>query len=650
MAHVPLFASDEFLGSSARGLYGDVIQEIDWSVGRLVDALERTGQRENTLFLFTSDNGPWLSYGDHAGSAGHLREGKGTTFEGGVRVPCIASWPERIPAGRVCDEPWMTIDVLPTVAGLLGADLPELPIDGLDAWPLLAGEEGATAPHEALFFWYHAGDLEAVRSGRFKLHFPHKYRTMVGREPGRGGFPGKYDHSARTGFELYDLEADPGESNDVWAEHPGEVARLTVLADEMRTRLGDRLTKRKGKEVRAPGRLDDLRPPELRRAVVPGKAKLLLDDLERIAGIADAEAREVQLDGLWDALVEAQRVPFVAGGEALFLWRGEANTVALAGDHTGWDPRGAPLERLAPLDLWLRREKLPSDARVDYKLVVDGDWRLDPVNPLRQRGGFGDNSELQMPGYVPSPWVLRFRNVPEGRWLAGGEVGAGALGAIQYRVWAPPGVEEDGAYPTLYVLDGHEYADSELGALREVLDNLVAAGRIEPVLAVFVDPRVGGENRRGEHYLMNQQFARFLSGALRETVERVAPADPRREARGVIGTSLGGLCTAYLAVEAGDTFGLFAAQSPALQAAGGNFVPELRRRPPDAERFWVGTGTLLDTEDEARTLAAELEGLGIPVRYVEAQEGHSWGQWRAQLPDVLTYLFGDDGLSEGDDG
>jgi arylsulfatase A-like enzyme len=255
MPHVPLSTSEPFTGSSEQGAYGDVIQEIDASVGRILAALERHDLGDDTLVVFTSDNGPWLSYGGHAGSTGPLREGKGTTFEGGVRVPFLARWPGRIPAGSVCSEPAMTFDLLPTVAGLIGAELPGHRIDGLDIWPLLAGEPGARTPHEAFFFYYHANDLEAVRSGRWKLHFPHGYRSMKGREVGSGGQPGKYDYGVRIGLELFDLESDIGESRDVAAEHPDVVERLTRLADAMRADLGDNLTEVAPSGAREPGRI-----------------------------------------------------------------------------------------------------------------------------------------------------------------------------------------------------------------------------------------------------------------------------------------------------------------------------------------------------------------------------------------------------------
>ncbi|MGL4551436.1 MAG: sulfatase family protein [Gemmataceae bacterium] len=251
MPHVPLFASEKHRGASKGGLYGDVIQEIDASVGRIVAALKGHGLEDNTLVIFTSDNGPWLSYGDHAGSSGGLREGKGTAWDGGVRVPCVMRWPGVIPAGGVCREPAMTIDVLPTLAKLAGAALPALPIDGKDVGPLLRGEAGARSPHEAYFFWW-GRELQAVRSGKWKLHFPHEYRSL--KAAGSGGKPGPYV-TKTTPLALYDLEADPGEAADVSAKEPAVVKRLEALADGARAELGDAAKKVKGRGVREPGNL-----------------------------------------------------------------------------------------------------------------------------------------------------------------------------------------------------------------------------------------------------------------------------------------------------------------------------------------------------------------------------------------------------------
>ncbi len=253
MPHVPLHVSAKFEGKSKQGLYGDVIMEIDWSVGEILAALKKHGLDEQTLVIFTSDNGPWLSYGSHAGSAGPLREGKGTTWDGGQREPCIMRWPGKIPAGAVCREPAATIDLLPTLARLAGAELPRQPIDGLDIWPLISAQAGARSPHEALYFYWDR-HLQAVRSGQWKLHFAHPYRTLAGKPGGSEGKPAAYSQG-ETGLALFDLEKDVGETTNVADRHPQVVERLRRLADKARAELGDSATKQVGKGVRPAGSL-----------------------------------------------------------------------------------------------------------------------------------------------------------------------------------------------------------------------------------------------------------------------------------------------------------------------------------------------------------------------------------------------------------
>ncbi|HEV3021050.1 MAG TPA: sulfatase-like hydrolase/transferase, partial [Pirellulales bacterium] len=256
MSHVPLAVSDKFRGHSERGLFGDVIEEIDWSVGQILATLKRLELDERTLVIFTADNGPWLSYGDHAGSAGPLREGKATTFEGGVREPCLMRWPGHIRPGAVCREPAMTIDLLPTIARLAKAELPaKRIIDGRDVWPLASGGPGARGPHEALYFYW-GRELQAVRSGRWKLHFPHPYGSLSA-GGGRGGKPASYV-SKTLPLSLFDLESDPGETIDVAAMHGDVVARLEALAEEARDDLGDAATGRQGRNVRQPGTIEPL--------------------------------------------------------------------------------------------------------------------------------------------------------------------------------------------------------------------------------------------------------------------------------------------------------------------------------------------------------------------------------------------------------
>jgi arylsulfatase A len=233
MPHVPLYVSDKFKDKTKRGVFGNVIEEIDWGVGKIIEALKKNGIDENTLVIFTSDNGPWLLYGDHAGSADPLREGKATAFEGGFRVPCVMRWPGRIPKGKRCDELTATIDVLPTIAALARAKLPEK-LDGKDISPLMFGISGAKSPHDV--YYYFAGyDLQAIRSGKWKLVFPHKY--PIPKPAGIGGLHGKYG-VRKIGLSLFDLSKDIAETTDVKDKNPDVVKRLEKLAVVARAELG----------------------------------------------------------------------------------------------------------------------------------------------------------------------------------------------------------------------------------------------------------------------------------------------------------------------------------------------------------------------------------------------------------------------------
>lgn len=272
MPHVPIFASEGFKGKSGAGLYADVVGELDWSVGEILWAIRNNDLEDNTLVVFFSDNGPFLSYGGHAGSPGPMREGKLTAFDGGVRVPCIMRWPGKIEAGRVCDEPVMSIDLLPTIAAMIGGRMPEKKIDGKNILPLIIGRGDAPSPHEALFFY--AGDeLQSMRMGRWKLHFPHPYLTVTeptrddGKPAGYGklkplsitqsgieGIASRHGYGVKKiGESLFDLDGDKGETNDVSGRHPDVVARMKKLADEMRAELGDGLRGVAGKENRRAG-------------------------------------------------------------------------------------------------------------------------------------------------------------------------------------------------------------------------------------------------------------------------------------------------------------------------------------------------------------------------------------------------------------
>ena len=224
--HTPIYPGAAFAGKSQNGRFGDWVEEVDWSVGQVLDALRSQGLDKDTLVVFTSDNGPWLTKGADGGSAGPLRGGKGSTWEGGVRVPTLAWWPGRVPAGSVNDAVAATIDLLPTFVSLAGGTVPATPvIDGRDITPILLGQskESAREAH-----YYFAGyNLQAVRQGRWKLAIAPQPEGM-----------GKQEAKTPTGMRLYDLDAEIGEQTDVAAQHPEVVAKLKALADKMAAEIG----------------------------------------------------------------------------------------------------------------------------------------------------------------------------------------------------------------------------------------------------------------------------------------------------------------------------------------------------------------------------------------------------------------------------
>jgi arylsulfatase A-like enzyme len=208
MPHIPLYASAQFKGKSERGLYGDVIEELDWSMGQVLQTLEQLDITENTLVIFTSDNGPWDLKNGHGGSAFPLRGHKFTTYEGGMRVPMIAQWKGKIPADAVCEQLASTIDILPTIAFLTDSEMPKEKIDGENIWPLLAGKS-KKSPHKKEGFYYYSGTTaEAIRKGDWKLR------------------------RRNDEVELYNLAADISESSNVATSNPKIVKKLTGMLED----------------------------------------------------------------------------------------------------------------------------------------------------------------------------------------------------------------------------------------------------------------------------------------------------------------------------------------------------------------------------------------------------------------------------------
>ncbi|CAN5440281.1 sulfatase [soil metagenome] len=252
MVHVPLGVSDKFKGKSGAGMFGDVMEEIDWSVGEVMNALKENNLIENTIVIFTSDNGPWLTFGNHAGNTGGLREGKGTTFEGGLKVPCIISWKGKIKPGSVCNKLITAMDILPTIVDICHANMPEKKIDGINFKNVLYGDIDDN-PRDEFAYYYDKNNLKAIRKGNWKLIFPANSQTY-GPPATIGGdrYPGKYA-SVKVPLGLYNLTLDPGEDRDMKDQYPEKVKELNMVADKYRKQLGDGLTKTEGTEVRPPG-------------------------------------------------------------------------------------------------------------------------------------------------------------------------------------------------------------------------------------------------------------------------------------------------------------------------------------------------------------------------------------------------------------
>ena len=256
LPHVPLAVSDKFKGKSELGLFGDVIMELDWSLGQILKTLDDEQLAASTILIVTSDNGPWLNFGAHAGSSGGFREGKQTTWDGGTRVPFLIRWPGMIEAGGVNSELFTNMDLLPTIVAATGAALPKNRIDGMNFLPLLTGKTNR-GPREIFYYYFGVGsnNLEAIRYRHWKLVLPHRANTYTRDLHGKDGKPGAVSQ-VDVPLALYDLSHDPGEAYDVQQLYPEMVQKIMGFAEEARDDLGDDISHRKGKNLREPARFE----------------------------------------------------------------------------------------------------------------------------------------------------------------------------------------------------------------------------------------------------------------------------------------------------------------------------------------------------------------------------------------------------------
>lgn len=373
--------------------------------------------------------------------------------------------------------------------------------------------------------------------------------------------------------------------------------------------------------------------------------------LQSIANIADATQRNDQLNSFWTTLQNAGQIPYAQGNQYAYLYRGTATSVAIAGDFNSWNPSAssAPATNYAGTNLWIREGTLAPDGRTDYKVVVNNNWILDPANPLQMWSGLGGpNNELRMPSYVFPQETVRNAATPRGTLTNDTTLGSTNMGySINYRVYTPANYSaaELKRLPVVYVTDGHEYIADHLGSMPIVLDNLIAAGRLRPTIAVFIDPRQPGNpgnpgnNRRISEYNMNSNFANFVAGELVPRIDSNYRTDITPEGRTILGTSMGGLNAAYFGAVKGNVFQNIAPQSPAYNQNSAIYSHYQNNDLRFLDIFQT-SGTLGSDGSGANQMANIWTMRGYTFSSLIANEGHSWGQWRGQLDDILIKLIG----------
>lgn len=386
-----------------------------------------------------------------------------------------------------------------------------------------------------------------------------------------------------------------------------------------------------------------------KQQVLPGYKEFstyheFIKTLKEVANLTVENSPNLLLDAFWDSLGVNNRIPFVIGDSVAFLYRGTSSNVSWAGDFNGWSATNSAFrgERIGLSDVWLMEKVFPSDARLDYKIVAGTQWILDPVNTHIQYSGFGANSELRMPQWqFPSETKLA-EGVNRGQVSNTISIISSAtnLGySVQYKVYTPYGYENLNQLPVMYVTDGHEYSDDKLGAMVIVLDNLIHQGDIQPIIVVFVDPRNPNnlsENRRMQEYTGNIKFANFLADELVPVIDVNYKTSQSADARGILGTSLGGWNSAYIGLMRSDVFHLIAIHSPAFN---NTIIQSYNASPKLPLKIFMSTGVIYDTQDKARAMKAVFESKDYELNYIEVNQGHSWGNWRALLQEPLQFFF-----------
>jgi enterochelin esterase-like enzyme len=363
--------------------------------------------------------------------------------------------------------------------------------------------------------------------------------------------------------------------------------------------------------------------------------------------LSNSDPGKVQI--LWDSLVRTGRIPLVEQDSVAFLYKGNVTSVKWTGDFNGWEydrsynNKGS---RIGGSDVWILKASFPRDARLDYKLIVDDQWILDPENSNHQLSGVGGgspNSELRMPEWKPDPNSLHDASIPAGTLKENLLFTSKKLGyQLTYSLYVPHGQSEPASnIPILYVTDGYEYLHPQMGAMKTVLDNLIGKKLINPVVVVFVDnrdPLNRSNNRRMQELAMSAAYLDFFVNELIPKVEKDLSITATAAERGVLGTSMGGLTSAFFAFSRPDIFGLAGIQSPAFW-----FRPEIYTLCTNAEsppqKIYLTTGTFFDAHEGVEKMKTILEKNTCTFQFKEVNQGHSWGQWKDLIDDILIYFY-----------
>lgn len=342
------------------------------------------------------------------------------------------------------------------------------------------------------------------------------------------------------------------------------------------------------------------------------------------------------------AFLSSHQKPFPEDSTVWFCYRGSGQNVAVAGDFNEWNPAAAAMKRVDQTDFFWIAQQLPAAGRVEYKLVVDGNWILDPLNSRTSMGGYGPNSDLWMPAYIPLDYS-NAEDIPAGKldtmWIVSKHLGR----RHPVIVYTPAGTKAMKGAQSLWVTDGSDYI--RLSEITRIMDILIFSRKVKPVYGIFVDPRVvfdqDSTNKRMTEYSANPHYIDFLQFEVQPVVAKRYGISKRASDKVIMGASMGGLISTYALLTRPEMFAKCASQSPAYrQGDSAVFTLARNTRLRKDLQFYIDTGTIHDTQDDARPVQALLKERGFNVEYAEYPEGHNWKNWRSRIPRILTKFFG----------